>query len=98
MVLFYDVYEELNVNQKKMRVFYVFQFFWRDLSSEFDVIGFYFKSEVGMKYQFVMMCIFNIIYVFYLYSFEVMVIVLDGVSINLVVMKYFIMGNCFYYI
>lgn len=92
-----DIYEELNANQKKMRASYVFQFLWRDLSSEFDVIGPYFKSEAGMKHQFVMTCILNTTHAFHLYSFEVMAIVLDGASTNLAAMKYFTMGNCFYY-
>lgn len=67
MVSLHDVYEELNANQKKMRASYVFQFLWRDLSSELDVIGPYFKSEAGMKHQFVMMCILNTTHAFHLY-------------------------------
>ncbi|XP_044171448.1 uncharacterized protein LOC114975022 isoform X1 [Acropora millepora] len=47
MVSLHDIYEELNANQKKMRASYVFQFLWRDLSSEFDVIGPYFKRRAG---------------------------------------------------
>lgn len=71
----------------------MFQFLWRDLSSEFDVIGSYFKSETGMKHQFVMMYILNTTHAFNLYSFEVMAIVLDGASTNLAAMKYFTMGR-----
>ncbi|XP_067042166.1 uncharacterized protein [Acropora muricata] len=93
MVSLHDIYEELNANQKKMRASYVFQFLWRDLSSEFDVIGPYFKSEAGMKHQFVMTCILNTTHAFHLYSFEVMAIVLDGASTNLAAMKYFTMGR-----
>ena len=58
----------------------MFQFLWRDLSSEFDLIGPYFESEAGMKHQFVMTCILITTHAFQLYSFEVMAIVLDGAS------------------
>ena len=75
----------------------MFQFLWRDLSSEFDLIGPYFESEAGMKHQFVMTCILITTHAFQLYSFEVMAIVLDGANTNLAAMKYFTMGNCFHY-
>lgn len=96
MVSLHDVYQELDPNQRKMRASYVFQFLWRDLSSEFDVIGPYFKSEAGMKHQFVMTCILNTIHALHLYGFEVMALVLDGASTNLAAIKYFSMGMTFH--
>ena len=79
-----------------MKATHVFQFLWRDLSSGFDVIGLYFKSEAGMKHQFVMTCILNAIYALHLYGFEVMAIELDGATTNLAAIKYFTMGIAFY--
>ncbi|KAL9977119.1 hypothetical protein ACROYT_G014492 [Oculina patagonica] len=69
MVSLHDVYEELDPNQRKMQASYVLQFLWQNLSNEFDVIGPYFKSEAGMKHQFVMTCILNAIHALHLYGF-----------------------------
>ncbi len=66
MVSLHDVYEELDPNQRKMQAFYVLQFLWQNLSSEFDVIGPCFKSEAGMKHQFVMTYIPIIIHALHL--------------------------------
>ena len=93
MVSLHDIYEEQDPFRRQMRVSYAHQFLWRDLTSEFDVTGPYYKSEVGMKHQFVMTCILTTIHAFHLYGFEVMAIVLDGASTNLAAMKYFTMGK-----
>lgn len=93
MVSLHDIYEEQDPSRRQMRASYVHQFVWRDLTSEFDVTGPYYKSEVGMKHQFVMTCILTTIHAFHLYGFEVMAIVLDGASTNLAAMKYFTMGK-----
>lgn len=93
MVSLHDIYEEQDPSRRQMRASYVYQFLWRDLTSEFDVTGPYYKSEVGMKHQFVMTCILTTIHAFHLYGFEVMAIVLDGGSTNLAAMKYFTMGK-----
>jgi len=93
MISLHDVYEELDSDRKKMRTSYVLQFLWRDLTSEFDVIGPYYSSHNGMKHKFVMTCVFSAIHALHLYGFETMVVVLDGASTNLAAMKYFILGK-----
>lgn len=93
MVSLHDVYEELNPNRRKLRASYIFQFLWRDLTSEFDVLGPYYSSHDGMKHKFRMTCILSAIHSFHLYNFETMVLVLDGASSNLAAMKYFTQGK-----
>lgn len=93
MASLHDVYEELDPNRKKMRTSYVLQFLWRDLTSEFDVIGPYYSSNDGMKHKFVMTCLLHTINSLHLYGFETNIVVLDGASTNLAAMKYLIMGK-----
>lgn len=89
MVLLQDVYEELRVF-KVCKVFYQLQFFWCDFISDFDIIGLYYSSYKGMESKFIILCLMVSIYVFYIYGFKIMVVVCDGVSFNLKVVKYLI--------
>lgn len=47
MATLQDVYEELKAPQT-VKASYIMQFLWRDLTSDFDVIGPYFSSNKGM--------------------------------------------------
>ncbi len=44
-VSLHDVYEGLNDEEKCQKTSYILQFLWRDLSSDFSVIGPYFNCS-----------------------------------------------------
>jgi len=45
MASLHDICEEMDPSRRQVRASYVFQFLWRDLTSEFDVIGPYVLQE-----------------------------------------------------
>ena len=51
MLTLHDVYEVLE-DDKTSKTSYVLQTLWRDLSSDYDIIGLYYTSEGGLKSKF----------------------------------------------
>ena len=47
----HDVYQTLNPHHRVEHATYVLQYLWRDLSSDFDVIGPYFPTTQGNAYK-----------------------------------------------
>ena len=54
-----DVYQSLDPDAKTQRTSYVLQTLWRDLTSEFDIIGPYYTSADGLKSCFLLPCIMD---------------------------------------
>ena len=81
-----DVYEELKA-PKACKACYQLQFLWRDLTSDFDVIGPYYSSQKGMESKFIISCLMASIHAFHIYGFKTMVVVCDGASANLKAVK-----------
>ena len=48
----HDVYEGLDLDEKCQKTTYVMQFLWRDLTSDFDVIGPYFTCPSTIETRF----------------------------------------------
>ena len=82
-----DIFEDLRKPEKMKRTNYVLQTLWRDLTSDFDVIGPYFTSENGMDSKFIIAFLFTTIHSFHIYGFETSAVVLDGASTNLKAVK-----------
>lgn len=61
---------------------YVLQFMWRDLSSSFDAIGPYFTAEHSIETKFLISCLFESMFIFETYGFQVCSLVCDGASCN----------------
>ena len=85
--LLYDVYEEINAEQAPLPTEYNLQFLWRDLTSDFDVVGPYFSSAVSYDHRFVIEAIGETMKLFHACNFEVVGLVCDGASTNLAAIK-----------
>ena len=82
-----DVYEELRT-PKACKASYQLQFLWRDLASDFDVIGPYYSSHKGLENKFIISCLMASIQAFHIHGFKTMAVVCDGTSANLKAVKY----------
>ena len=61
---------------------------WRDMSSHFDAIGPYFTAERSLETKFLVSCLFESMFVFETYGFQVRGLVCDGASCNLSLFKH----------
>ena len=82
-----DVYESIDADNRTQKTAYVLQTLWRDLTSEFDIIGPYYTSTSGLKSKFLLPCVMDAIYQFHLFGFETSLIICDGASANLSMLK-----------
>lgn len=82
----HDVYSTA-VQPGSQKASYIVQFLWRDLTSGFDLIGSYFPVESSMSsnvlQEFIMLCLKALSS----YGFKVCVLLCDGASSNLTVLK-----------
>lgn len=66
---------------------YILQFLWRDLTSDFDIVGPYFTCSSTMESKFVLSCVYESIKLFHMHGLKTSLIVCDGASTNLAVIK-----------
>jgi len=59
---------------------YIPQFLWRDLTSEFDIVGPYFTASSSMEGKFVMACVLETVKLFQFYGMKTSLLVCDGAS------------------
>ena len=83
----HDVYQSLETDEKCQNTTYVVQFLWRDLSSDFDVIGPYFTISSTMETKFLHSVVTKAMLVFNQYGFSVRALLCDGASSNLSLLK-----------
>ncbi len=83
----HDIFKVLDNGFRTQQTSYVLQFIWRDLSSDFDVIGPYFTCDQGLEAKFLEACVFDTMYAFSAYGFAVLGLVCDGASCNLSFLK-----------
>ena len=81
------LYDEINAEQAPLPTEYKLQFLWRDLTSDFDVVGPYFSSAVSYDHRFVIAAIRETMKLFHACNFEVVGLVSDGASTNLAAIK-----------
>lgn len=81
----HDVFMSLGEDFDQQKTSYVLQFLWRDLTSRYDVIGPYFTCAGSWDHK--LWCVMRTIQAFTLYSFNVRVLVCDGASSNLALIK-----------
>lgn len=84
-----NVYELLDADFHTHQTTYVLQFMWRDITSDFEVIGPYFTSEKSLEMKFLAACLFEAMYVFETYNFHILGLICDGSSCNLALLKRF---------
>ena len=66
-----DLYKEFDTDEGPPAAEYFLQFLWRDLSSDFDVIGPHYSSSSTMTSTFTHACLEDAIRAFEVYNFKV---------------------------
>ena len=84
LVTLSDVYEELCTDFSK-KTTYILQFLWRDLSSNFDLIGPYYTSSDGRR--FTLACLYETMQSLESVGFKVKALICGGASWNLSMVK-----------
>ncbi len=83
----HDVYQGLNEDERCQKTSYMLQFVWRDLSSDFDVVGPYFNCPSTMETQFLHSIVVRTLLAFCRCGFYVRSLLCDGASSNLSLLK-----------
>ncbi len=81
-----DIYQLL-IGERVEQTSYILQFIWRDLTSNFDLIGPCFTCSKAMESKFILSCVYESLKLFYNHGLNTSLIVCDGASTNLVVIK-----------
>jgi hypothetical protein len=81
-----DIYQSLNGDQAQ-QTSYILQFLWRDLTSDYDIIGPYFTSPKTMDSKFILSCVLETVKLFHLHGLVTSLIVCDGAATNLCTIK-----------
>ena len=89
----HDVYEGLEINDKCQKTSYVIQFLWRELTSDFDVIGPYFTCPSTIETRFLHSIVTRTVLAFSQFGFGVRALLCDGASTNLSLLK-LLCGHC----
>ena len=81
-----DIYQTLDQDSATQTA-YILQFLWRDLTSDFDIIGPYFTNSKTMDSKFIISCILETIRLFHEKGLSTSVLVCDGASSNVTTLK-----------
>lgn len=82
----HDIFESVDPS-RNIKTSYILQFFWRDLTSSYNIIGPHFACEKWRDHSFLYDCVMRTIKLFSLYNFRVKVLACDGASSNLALLK-----------
>ena len=82
-----DIYTLLKSSDTCKQASYILQFLWRDLTSEFDIIGPYFTSTNSVDGKFVSACVLTTVKLFQLHNLKTSILICDGRSSNVAAVK-----------
>ena len=82
-----DIYTLLKNSDTNKQTSYVLQFLWRDLTSEFDIVGPYFTSANSVDGKFVLACVLETVKLFQLHNLKTSILICDGGSSNVATIK-----------
>lgn len=82
-----DVYKALKDPDSSKQTSYILQFLWRDLTSDYDIVGPYFTSSSTVDAKFVTSCVLETIKLFQFHGFKTSLLVCDGASSNISAVK-----------
>ena len=83
----HDVYSILQPSESSKQTSYILQFLWRDLTSEFDIVGPYFTSSSSVEAKFVLASVLETIKLFQSHGLKTSLLVCDGGSSNIATIK-----------
>lgn len=81
-----DIFESVDPSQN-IKTSNILQFIWRDLTSSYSIIGPYFACKKSWDHSFLYDCVTRTVKLFSLYKLRVKVLVCDGASSNLALLK-----------
>jgi hypothetical protein len=81
-----DIYQFIEKDEAA-QTSHILQFLWRDLTSSFDIVGPYFPYSMSMESKFLYNCIMETLQLFQLHGLKTSLLVSDGASTNLTVLK-----------
>ncbi len=87
MATLQDLYLVLGNDPSTEKTDYVLQTLWRDHSSHCDIVGPYYTSTGPFKAKFTAACVFDALRHFHSFDFRVTLLILDGASSNLSMLK-----------
>ncbi len=83
----HDVYQGLSNDERCRKTTYMLQLIWRDLSSDFDVVGPYFNCPYTMETQFLLSIVVRTMLAFCRFGFHIRSLLCDGASSNFSLLK-----------
>ena len=82
-----DIYTLLQDSEASKQTSYILQFLWRDLTSEFDIVGPYFTSATSVESKFILSCVLETIKLFQWHNLKTSILICDGGSSNVATIK-----------
>ena len=82
-----DVYAVLQPEYSKRQTTYVLQTLWRDLTSDFDVIGPHYTNDSPFSHHSLCRLLWDSIHQFHVCGFETDAVVCDGTTPNMTMVK-----------
>ena len=82
-----DVYKTLSPDYRGRQTSYFSQTLWRDITSDFDVIGPHYSSDCMFSHDVLCRVLVDAIQQFYLCGFKTLAVVTDGASANMKMIK-----------
>ena len=82
-----DVYATLKPDYRKQQTNIILQTLWRDLTSDFDIIGPHYTSDNPFQHSALCRLLMDSIHQFNIHGFETVAVVCDGASSNLTMIK-----------
>ena len=82
-----DIYRYLQEPESPKQTSYILQFLWRDLTSNYDIIGPYFTSSDSVNSQFILTCMLEALKLFQCHGLKTSLLVCDGSPANLATIK-----------
>ena len=82
-----DIYRLLKEPESVQPTSYILQFLWRDLTSEFDIVGPFFTAESSVDCKFITACVMETVKLFQFHRLKTSLIVCDGASSNISAIK-----------
>lgn len=83
----HDVYEYLDTEELDKKATYILQFIWRDLTSDFDIVGPYLALAGSVECKFLHVFVSEAMLLFHKFQFSVRALLCDGASSNLSLIK-----------
>lgn len=91
MASLHDLYEAVDADEECHKTDYILQFLWRDMTSNYDVLGPYFTLSGTVEAQQLHSIVIKTLLVFNQFNFRVRGFLCDGASSNLALINSYVL-------